>query len=107
MNTRRIAAGVTGIVLALTGAFGLAGCESNYPEGVDTDSYEVRSVTMSGDNYEVLDYNDDLYELPSDSTEVVVLEDSGREFMSRNRDKLWIKTDTAERLGIEDADSAE
>ena len=85
MNTRRIAAGVTGIVLALIGAFGLAGCESNYPEGVDTDSYE----------------------LPSDSTEVVVLEDSGREFMSRNRDKLWIKTDTAERLGIEDADSAE
>ena len=32
-----------------------------------------------------------------------LLEDSGREFVSRDVDTLWIKGETAERLGVDDA----
>ena len=81
-------------------ALGLAGCESAYPEGVETDAREVRSVTMNGTNYEVVTYDDGLYELPVADTEVLGLEDSGRDFMSRDHDTLWLKEDTAECLGL-------
>ena len=89
-------------VLAVGCALFAVGCESNYPEGVDTDAVEIRSVTMSYDNYEVVTYDDDLFELPASSTTVYELADSGREFMSRNEDTLWIKAETADRLGLED-----
>lgn len=90
------------LCLALSfGAFMLAGCSSNYPEGVDTDASEVRSVTMSGNNYEVVDYEDRMFELPKASTKVYELADSRREFMSRDEKTLWIKGSTADRLGLE------
>ena len=101
----RIFAGVViAGVLVAGGALGLNACDSNYPEGVETDAREVRSVTMSGTNYEVVDFEDGLFELPVESTEVHVLEYSGREFISRDEDTLWIKEETTERLGIEDAE---
>ena len=100
----RIVAGVViAGVLVAGGALGLNACDGAYPEGVETDAREVRSVSLSGGNYEVVDYEDDLFELPVDSTKVHVLDDSGREFISRDEDTLWIKGETAERLGIEGA----
>lgn len=99
----RVVAGViVAGVLVAGGALGLNACDSNYPEGVDTDAREVRSVTLSGENYEVLDYEDDLYVLSPDSTEVNVLDDDvTRQFISRNEDTLWVTEETAEKLGVE------
>ena len=97
---RRLAA-IAACALLAFGVLALAGCGSNYPEGVETDAFELRSVTWSGDNYEVLTYDDDLFELPSDSTEVYELADSGRDFMSRDEKTLWLKGDTVDRLGLE------
>ena len=73
---------------------------SKNPEGVDTDAFELRSVTMSGDDYGVVTYDDDLFVLSADNVEVLGLEDSGRDFMSRDESTLWLKPDTAERLGL-------
>ena len=73
---------------------------SKNPEGVDTDAFELRSVTMSGDDYEVVTYDDDLFVLSADNVEVLGLEDSGRDFMSRDERTLWLKPDTVERLGL-------
>ena len=101
MNVKRIAGTVAACALAFGGAFALGGCESAYPEGVETDAVEVRSVTMSGDNFEIVTYDDDMFELPSDNVEVYELADSGREFMSRDEDTLWIKGETADRLGLD------
>ena len=95
----RIVAGV----LVAGGALGLNSCDGNHPEGVEADAREVRSVSLNGGNYEVVDYENNLFELPVDSTEVHVLEDSGREFVSHDDDTLWIKGETAERLGVDDA----
>ena len=76
---------------------------SNVPEGVDTDATEVRSVTMSGDDYEVVDYNDVLYVLTPENAEVFVLdEDVTRQFISRDRNPIWITEDTAEKIGVVD-----
>ena len=96
----RLVAVAAGALLAF-GALTLAGCESNYPEGGDTDAFEIRSVTMSGKNYEVLTYDDELFVLSPDAVTIYELADSGREFMSRNEDTLWIKGETADRLGLE------
>ena len=77
---------------------------SNVPEGVDTDATEVRSVTMSGDDYEVVDYNDVLYVLTPENAEVFVLdEDVTRQFISRDRNTIWITEETAERIGVVEA----
>ena len=73
---------------------------SKNPEGVDTDAFELRSVTMSGDDYGVVTYDDDLFVLSADNVEVLGLEDSGRDFMSRDESTLWLKPDTAERLDL-------
>lgn len=73
---------------------------SKNPEGVDTDAFELRSVTMSGGDYGVVTYDDDLFVLSADNVEVLGLEDSGRDFMSRDERTLWLKPDTAERLGL-------
>lgn len=97
----RLLIGASALALAACGVFGLSGCESTYPEGVETDAVEVRSVTMSGGNYEIVTYDDDMFELPRDNVEVYELADSGCEFMSRDEDTLWIKGQTAERLGLE------
>lgn len=79
---------------------------SNVPEEVDTDATEVRSVTMSGENNEVVDYNDVLYELAPENAEVFVLEDGvTRQFISRDRNTLWITEDTTERIGVGDAET--
>ena len=100
----RVVAGV--IVVAIIAAGVIMGFNpfgSNVPEGVDTDATEVRSVTMSGENYEVVDYDDVLYELAPDNTEVFVLdEDVTRQFISRDRNTLWITEDTAEKIGVVD-----
>ena len=99
----RVVAGV--IVVAVIAAGVIMGFNpfgSNVPEGVDTDATEVRSDTMSGDDYEVVDYNDVLHELTPDNTEVFVLdEDVTRQFISRDRNMLWITEETAERIGVE------
>lgn len=99
----RVVAGViVAGVLVAGGALGLNACDSNYPEGVDTDAREVRSVNLSGENYEVLDFEDDLYVLSPDATEVNVLDDDmTRQFISRNEDTLWVTEETAEKLGVE------
>ena len=99
----RVIAGVLVVaVIAIGVILGFNPFGSNVPEGVDTDATEVRSVSMSGDDYEVVDYNDVLYELGPDTTEVYVLDDDvTRQFISRDRNTLWITEDTAERLGIE------
>lgn len=80
---------------------GLAGCGSNYPEGVDTDAFEVRYVTWSYGDYEVLTYDDKHFVLPAEGTEVYELADSGRDFLSRDEKTLWLKGDTVDRLGLE------
>lgn len=98
---RVIAGGLLVCALAAGWALGFGGCDGNYPDGVETDASEVRSVTLSGSNYEVVDFEDDLYELPMDSTEVHVREDESREFVSRDKDTLWVSEDTAERIGVE------
>lgn len=74
---------------------------SNYPEGVDTDAREIRSVTISGDDLEVLTYDDELYVLSPENIEVLVLEDGTRQFISRDERTLWVGLDTAEELAGE------
>ena len=90
----RIVAGV--IVVAVIAAGVIMGFDpfgSNVPEGVDTDATEVRSVTMSGENYEVVDYNDVLYELAPENAEVFVLEDGvTRQFISTYSARSGIQT---------------
>lgn len=97
---RRLMAAALCIICAAA-AMGLAGCGSNYPEGVDTDAFEVRSVTWSYGDYEVLTYDDKHFILPAEGPEVYELADSGRDFLSRDEKTLWLKGDTVDRLGLE------
>lgn len=97
---RKVAAAIVGIACIVC-VLGLAGCGSNYPEGVDTDAFEVRSVTWSYGDYEVLTYDDKHFVLPAEGTEVYELADSGRDFLSRDEKTLWLKGDTVDRLGLE------
>ena len=101
----RVIAGVLVVaVIAIGVILGFNPFGSNVPEGVDTDATEVRSVTMSGDDYEVVDYNDVLYELVPENTEVFVLDgDVTRQFISRDRNTIWITGETAERIGVDTA----
>ena len=100
----RVIAGVLVVaVIAIGVILGFNPFGSNVPEGVDTDATEVRSVTMSGDDYEVVDYNDVLYVLTPENAEVFVLdEDVTRQFISRDRNTIWITEETAERIGVVD-----
>ena len=101
----RVVAGIIVVAIIAVGVImGFNPFGSNVPEGVDTDATEVRSVTMSGDLYEVVDYNNVPYELGPDTTEVYVLDDDvTRQFISRDRNTIWITEETAERIGVEDA----
>ena len=74
------------------------------PEGVDADAITLRSVTLSGDDYEVVTIEEELYELPIDGTPAHEITEGGRDFLSRNRDELWLTTGTVERLGLEGLD---
>lgn len=100
----RVVAGVIVVAIIAIGVImGFNPFGSNVPEGVDTDATEVRSVTMSGDDYEVVDYNDVLYVLTPENAEVFVLdEDVTRQFISRDRNTIWITEDTAEKIGVVD-----
>ncbi len=100
----RVVAGVIVVAIIAIGVImGFNPFGSNVPEGVDTDATEVRSVTMSGDDYEVVDYNDVLYVLTPENAEVFVLdEDVTRQFISRDRNTIWITEETAERIGVVD-----
>lgn len=100
----RVVAGVIVVAIIAIGVImGFNPFGSNVPEGVDTDATEVRSVTMSGDDYEVVDYNDVLYVLTPENAEVFVLdEDVARQFISRDRNTIWITEDTAEKIGVVD-----
>ena len=101
----RVVAGVIVVAIIAIGVImGFNPFGSNVPEGVDTDATEVRSVTMSGDDYEVVDYNDVLYVLTPENAEVFVLdEDVTRQFISRDRNTIWITEETAERIGVVDS----
>lgn len=101
----RVVAGVIVVAIIAIGVImGFNPFGSNVPEGVDTDATEVRSVTMSGDDYEVVDYNDVLYVLTPENAEVFVLdEDVTRQFISRDRNTLWITEETAEKIGVVDS----
>ncbi len=103
----RVVAGVIVVAIIAIGVImGFNPFGSNVPEGVDTDAAEVPSVTMSGEDYEVVDYNDVLYELSPDVCEVFVLDEGvTRQLISRDRNTLWITEDTAERIGVADAAS--
>lgn len=100
----RVVAGVIVVAIIAIGVImGFNPFGSNVPEGVDTDATEVRSVTMSGDDYEVVDYNDVLYVLTPENAEVFVLdEDVTRQFISRDRNTIWITEETAEKIGVVD-----
>lgn len=100
----RVVAGVIVVAIIAIGVImGFNPFGSNVPEGVDTDATEVRSVTMSGDDYEVVDYNDVLYVLTPENAEVFVLDgDVTRQFISRDRNTIWITEDTAEKIGVVD-----
>ena len=74
---------------------------SKNPEGVDTDAFELRSVTWSGDDFEVVTYDDELFVLPAGDLGVFELADSGRDFLSRDERTLWLKGDTVSSLGLE------
>ena len=50
-----------------------------------------------------MDYNDVLYVLTPENAEVFVLdEDVTRQFISRDRNTIWITEDTAEKIGVVD-----
>ena len=99
----RVVAGVLVVaVIAIGVILGFNPFGSNVPEGVDNDATEVRSVTMSGDDYEVVDINEALYELVPANTEVFVRDEGvTRQFISRDRNTLWITEDTAEKIGVD------
>lgn len=100
---RAVAGIIVVAIIAIGVIMGFNPFGSNVPEGVDTDATEVRSVTMSGDDYEVVDYNDVLYVLTPENAEVFVLdEDVTRQFISRDRNTIWITEDTAEKIGVVD-----
>ena len=75
---------------------------SNVPEGVDTDATELCSVTWSGDDYEVVTFEDELFVLNPENVEVYALdEDVTRDFISRDRNTLWLQPRTVEGLGLD------
>ena len=77
----------------------------NVPAGVDTDAAEVRSVTWSGDRYEVVTFDDELFVLDPENTEVYALDENvTRDFISRDRATLWLQQRTIERLGLDTAE---
>ena len=72
----RVVAGVIVVAIIAVGVImGFNPFGSNVPEGVDTDATEV-------------------YVLDDDVT---------RQFISRDRNTIWITEETAERIGVEDA----
>ena len=92
------------VIFLAIGVFFFNSLGSSVPEGVDNDAITLRSVTLSGDDYEVVTIEEELYELPIDSTPAHEITEGSRDFISRNRDELWMTSETADRLGIEGLD---
>lgn len=53
------------VIFLAIGVFFFNSLGKSTPEGVDADAITLRSVTLSGDNYEVVTIEEELYELPS------------------------------------------
>ena len=102
----RIVAGVIVVAVIAVGVImGFNPFGSNVPEGVDNDAREVRSVTMSGEDYEVVCVDETFFVLSPENTEVIVLDDDvTRQFISRDEKTLWITDETAERIGVADTE---
>lgn len=92
------------VIFLAIGVFFFNSLGKSTPEGVDADAITLRSVTLSGDDYEVVTIEEELYELPIDSTPAHEITVGSRDFLSRNRDELWLTSDTVERLGVEGLD---
>lgn len=82
-------------------AFFLNGFDSNYPEGVDTDAYELRSVTEGDGRYDVITIEGERFILEPGNVEVYALEDSTRDFLSRDQRTMWLQESSVERLGLD------
>ena len=61
-------------------------------------------MTLSRDDYKVVTIEEELYELPIDGTPAHEIAEGSRDFISRNRDELWMTGETVDRLGIEGLD---
>ena len=61
-------------------------------------------MTLSGDDYKVVTIEEERYELPIDGTPAHEITEGSRDFISRNRDELWMTGETVDRLGIEGLD---
>lgn len=92
------------VIFLAIGVFFFNSLGKSTTEGVDADAITLRSVTLSGDDYEVVTIEEELYELPIDSTPAHEITEGSRDFLSRNRDELWLTSDTVERLGVEGLD---
>lgn len=92
------------VIFLAIGVFFFNSLGKSTPEGVDADAITLRSVTLSGDDYEVVTIEEEPYELPIDSTPAHEITEGSRDFLSRNRDELWLTSDTVERLGVEGLD---
>ena len=90
------------VAFLAVGVFFFNALDSNYPDGVDTDSYELRSVTFDGTDFDVITIDEERFIVREDNVEVFELADSSRDFLSRDQRTLWLDADTAESLGLED-----
>lgn len=85
-------------------AFFLNGFDSNCPGGVDTDAYELRSVTEGGGRYDVITIEEERFVLEPDNVEVYALEDSTRDFLSRDQRTMWLQGSSVECLGLDSSE---
>lgn len=92
------------IIFLAIGVFFSNSLGSGAPEGVDNGAITLRSVTLSGEDYEVATIEEELYELPIDGTPAHEITEGSHDFISRNRDELWMTSETVGRLGIEGLD---
>ena len=98
----RIVAIIVVVALCAFGAFSVLKGGSDKPAGVPDDAYTLRLIQKSGDKYDMQTTDDERYTMGADHFEVYGLdEDAGRDFLSRDQKTLWLRPDTAKKLGLD------
>lgn len=89
------------VIACAFGAYTLLTGGSDKPAGVPDDASVLEYVAKSGDDgYEMGTIDGGYYVLSADNLEVFRVEDSHRDFLSRNKDILYLQRDTADKLGL-------
>ena len=98
----RIVVVIAVVALCAFGAFSVLGGGNDKPAGVPDDAYTLRVIQKSGDKYDMQTTDEQQYTMDADHFTVYGLDDeAGRDFLSRDQRTLWLREDTAEKLGLD------